>query len=154
MKKSKSRPRPTSDTKRIKWREVLTTAFAIMSFGATVIFIVYRIYSQETLAPTGEHRIELPLPGTILEHNKICMANNVYMGQEQLAVTIAGKQYFSCGSHCTRQLQSGDSVRLAQDPYTKTLVDKSEAIITMSPDRARAILYFDTEENLKKYLSK
>jgi hypothetical protein len=154
MKKTKFRPKPKSGPKKIKWREVLTTAFAIVSFSATVIFIGYRMYSQETHAPIGGHKVELPSPGIVLEHNKVCMASNVYMGEQQLAVTIAGRQYYSCSSHCTQQLQSRDSVRLVQDPYTKTLLDKSEAIITMSPERARAILYFATEDNMKKYLMK
>jgi hypothetical protein len=154
MKKTKPRPKPTSGTKKIKWREVLTTAFAVVSLSTTVIFIVYRIYSQETLAPIGGRRIPLPSPGTLLDHNKICMASNVYIGQKQMAVTIADRQYFSCSSHCTQQLQSRDSVRLTRDPYTKTLLDKSEAVITMSPDSMRTILYFQTEENMKRYLKK
>ena len=152
MKTSKSRSKPAKSKN--KWREVLITVFAIVALSTTVIFIIYRIYSQETLSPIGKQIIVLPLQGTILEHNKICMASNVYLGQDQMAITIAGRQYFSCSSHCTKQLQSGDSVRLAVDPYSKTVVDKSSAFITMSPGRSQTILYFETEENIKKYLSK
>lgn len=154
MKTSKSRSKPAKSKNKNKWREVLITAFAIVALSTTVIFIIYRIYSQEKYSPIGEQTIVLPLQGTILEHDKICMASNVYLGQEQMAITIAGRQYFSCSSHCTQQLQLGDSVRLAVDPYSKTVVDKSSAFITMSPKRSQTILYFETEENIKKYLSK
>lgn len=151
MKKAKSIYR-TKNQKKTKWKEVLTTAFAIVCFGATVFFIVYRIYSQETVAPIGGHKIDMPQAGTMIDHRMVCMASNVYMGEGQTAVIISGNQYFSCGTHCTRQLQLSDSIRMVKDPLTKTLFDKSEAFITMNPDSARTIMYFQTEENMRKYV--
>jgi len=152
MKKHQSRTGNTPK-KKTKWKEAFTNAFAIVSLSGTAIWIVFMLINQEPPSAHRKHKIERPAPGVILDHKKVCMASNVYMGQDQTLVDVQGQQYFSCGERCTQQLQSAENVRMAQDPYTKKLVNKCKAYITMNPDSAGTILYFESEDNIKRYLN-
>lgn len=152
MKKYKPKTGNTTK-KKTKWKEVFTNAFAIVSLSGTAIWIVFMLINQETPSAHRKHKVERPAPGVILDHKKVCMASNVYMGQDQTLVDVQGQQYFSCGAHCTQQLQSEENVRMAFDPYSKKMVSKSMAYITMNPDSTGTILYFESEDNIKKYLN-
>lgn len=154
MKKHRPKTGNTTAKKKTKWKEVFISAFAIVSLTTTAIWIVFMLINQEPAGGRRKHRVELPPPGTILDHHKVCMASNVYMGQDQTLIDVQGQQYFSCSAHCTQQLQFGENVRMAFDPYTKKLVNKCKAYITMNPDSAGTILYFENEDNIKKYLNK
>ena len=137
--------------KKIKWEEVFITVFAIVLLGGAMIWIVARIYQQ---AKADLVAMERPVAGIVLDHKIVCMASNVYMGEEQLAVSIHGKTYYTCSNQCTSDINKDENARLATDPISKHLVDKSQAFISINRDNVRTILYFESEENLRKYLKK
>lgn len=135
---------------------IFMTVFTIILFSGAFAWMGYNIYHQETEEQIAleKYKARFPEPGKVIDHNIVCMASNVYMGNEQLEVIINGKTYYSCSPHCSNQLQSGDHVRLATDPFSKKTVDKADAFISMSPDSVGTILYFDSDESLKQYSKK
>lgn len=83
----------------------------------------------------------------------VCMVNDAFMGIEQIPVEADGKIYYGCCQMCVTKIKENqDNVRYGIDPYTQEKVDKSEAFITLKPGKGKAVLYFDSEENMKAYL--
>jgi YHS domain-containing protein len=78
----------------------------------------------------------------------------MYMGIDQVPVSVQDKTYYACCDQCIRDLNNDQSVRYAIDPYSKVRVDKAFAFITMNPEKKGAILYFESANNAKKYLDK
>jgi YHS domain-containing protein len=152
MKKKKSIPQKGKKKKR-NWYGIFMTVFTIILFAGAFAWMGYNIYHQESEEQMAleKYKATFPEPGKIIEHKVVCMASNVYMGKEQLEVIINGKTYYSCSPHCTNQLQSQNNVRLATDPLSKKTIDKADAFISMSPDSVGAILYFESNENMKHY---
>jgi hypothetical protein len=101
-----------------------------------------------------QYQSSLPVPGTAVDHKLVCMVNNTYMGVDQIPVVVLDKTYYGCCPKCVRDLNTDESVRLAVDPYSNVSVDKARAFITVSPDKSGSILYFESEQNAKKYFKK
>lgn len=155
MKRRVSKPIPQKGKKKkINWLGRFMTALTIVLFSGAFIWMGYNIYHQETEEQVAfeKYKATFPRPGKAIDHKIVCMASNVYMGNEQIEVPVNGKMYYSCSPHCTQEIHSGNSIRLAIDPLSKMSVDKAEAFISMSPDSLGTILYFESEENLKRYL--
>jgi YHS domain-containing protein len=102
--------------------------------------------SAEAISPTVQpvaavHRIEDP--------SFVCMVNDAYMGRAQIPVEVDGKTYFGCCDMCKGRLANEPGTRTATDPVSGTSVDKAAAILAM--DAAGKVLYFDSEETLRRY---
>jgi hypothetical protein len=94
------------------------------------------------------------LTGVELPKELVCMVNNAYMGKKQVPVPFEDKLYYGCCQMCVKTIQNERSVRIAFDPLTKKEVDKSAAFITLNPAiRDGSVLYFESEENFKKYIN-
>lgn len=83
-----------------------------------------------------------------LEH--VCMVNNTYFARDQIPVEVDGKTYYGCCQGCKARLQEDAAIRRAVDPVTGTEVDKAIAVAVARPDGS--VMYFDSEENLERYL--
>ncbi len=140
--------------KKTYWTGVFITALTIVLFSGAFIWMGYNIYHHETEEQVAfeKHKKAFPIPGKVIQHKIVCMASNVYMGKDQLEVLVDGKTYYSCSPHCTAELLSRENVRMATDPFSNRIVNKAEAAISMSADSLGTILYFESEENLKRYL--
>lgn len=149
-------PTGKSRKKGIKWHDVFMTAFAIVLIGGFLVWLVVRTYLLEKHEYEMQQRYEasLPSPGVPIDHKLVCMVNNTYMGVDQILVTVQNKTYYGCCDKCVRDIQTDEKVRFAIDPYSKVKVDKAIAFITMSPAKPGTILYFESEQNAKKYLNK
>ncbi|NOS94167.1 MAG: hypothetical protein HOP30_19800 [Cyclobacteriaceae bacterium] len=157
--KKKQISRPTSvgsKTRKIKWNEVFLTAFAIVMIGGVFVWLAIRVYHQENQENEmkEKYKASLPVPGVQLDHKLVCMVNNTYMGVDQTPVVVQNKTYYGCCEKCVRDLTADESVRFAVDPYSNVSVDKALAFITTNPSKPGAILYFESEQNAKKYLQK
>lgn len=86
---------------------------------------------------------------TRVEPSQVCMVNNQFMGKPQIPVGVGGKTYFGCCEMCKARLADDPSARTAVDPVTGAKVDKAEAVI--GRDNSGAVLYFESEANLKRY---
>lgn len=156
-KKQISRPASTGNKKRkIKWNEIFITAFAIVTIGGFFVWLTVHTYQQEKHESEMQekYKASLPLPGVQLDHKLVCMVNNTYMAVDQIPVMIESKTYYGCCEKCVKDLNTDESVRFAVDPYSNLAVDKALAFITMSPAKPGYILYFESEQNAKKYLQK
>ncbi|PZR39328.1 MAG: hypothetical protein DI538_07115 [Azospira oryzae] len=71
---------------------------------------------------------------------------------DQIPVMVLDKTYYGCCPKCVRDLNTDESSRIAIDPYSHVSVDKALSFITVNPDKSGAILYFESEQNAKKYL--
>ena len=81
--------------------------------------------------------------------NMVCMINNRSMANEQIPVEIDGKTYYGCCPMCKERLEKDEASRYAVDPVSGKKVDKAKAVIGALP--GAAVLYFENEENLRKY---
>lgn len=151
-----NKPTITGRKRKMKWSEIGITAFAIVMVGGTLLWIAARIYNQEKeeLAAREKFNSSLPAPGVSIDHKMVCMVNNMYMGVDQIPVTVVNKTYYACCEKCVRDLNTDASSRLALDPYSHATVDKATAFITMNPAKKGSILYFESEQNATKYLKK
>jgi len=158
MKKKQTGRSPSagSSKKRIKWNEVFITAFAIILIGGFFVWLTVHTYLQEKHESElqAKYQDSLPLPGKAVDHKLVCMVNNTYMGVDQIPVMVLNKTYYGCCPKCISDINTDASVRLAVDPYSHVSVDKASAFITVSPDKSGTILYFESEQNAKKYLKK
>ena len=82
----------------------------------------------------------------------ICMVTDRFMGSEQLPVDFEGKTYYGCCGGCVNKIINNESVRTGKDPISGAKVDKATAVIGV--EKGGAILYFESEETLKKYSKK
>ncbi|MDO6391065.1 hypothetical protein Q4E40_13060 [Pontibacter sp. BT731] len=82
----------------------------------------------------------------------VCMVNNAYMGKDQFLVEFEGKQYYGCCEMCVKTIQNERQVRVALDPFTGKEIDKANAFIALKPGSNSDVLYFETEENYRKFI--
>ena len=155
-KKQTYRPPTANKKKKFKWSEIFITALAIVMIGGWFVWLAVHTYQQEKQESEmkQQYQSSLPVPGTAVDHKLVCMVNNTYMGVDQIPVVVLDKTYYGCCPKCVRDLNTDESVRSAVDPYSHASVDKAYAFITVNPDKSGAILYFESEQNAKKYLEK
>ena len=156
MKKEKSERPVKRLSKKEKERRynIFITVFAILLFGAAFAWMIGTIYTQVKsdneaeeqqiiVASFGQCRSAQPGAWSIL-----------YMGVQQIAVPVNDKTYYGCCQKCVNDLNADESTRFATDPLSKKMVDKATAFIIINPDKSGAVLYFESEQNAKKYLEK
>lgn len=83
----------------------------------------------------------------------VCMVNNAYMGKDQFLVEFEGKQYYGCCEMCVKTIQNERQVRVALDPLTGKEIDKAGAFIALKPGSNSDVLYFESEENYRKFIN-
>lgn len=93
-------------------------------------------------------------PVNKLINSRVCMVNNKFMDKEQIAVPVNGETYYGCCEGCVSQLKNGTDIRYALDPLTGEKVDKAIAVIIVKPGTKDEVLYFKSEDNVKKYIEK
>jgi YHS domain-containing protein len=87
-----------------------------------------------------------------LKSSFVCYVNDRFMGSEQIPVAVNNKTYYGCCGGCVEKLKKNlGNVRFAKDPLTGSKVDKATAFIVLKPHANGAVLYFESEENYKKY---
>jgi len=87
--------------------------------------------------------------GDQVPSNLVCMVNNVFMGNEQIAVPVNGKTYYGCCEMCRNRIPADASVRKATDPVTGKPVDKASAYIVITGDKGE-VSYFENAASYKK----
>lgn len=94
-----------------------------------------------------------PLPSTKpVETKHVCMANDKYMGVDQIPVLVEGKTYYGCCAGCASKIKENQgNVRFSKDPLTGETVDKATAYIVATTDSNKA-LYFKSEKTYRRYL--
>jgi len=155
MNKKRTR-KPSSSVKRKKEKRhnIIVIGLIIVMFGGWFGWLSYNIYRQERHDYIVRENLKaMPLPGTSVDPKMVCMVNNMYMGVDQIPVLVQNKTYYGCCDQCVRDLTTNEAVRFAIDPYSKASIDKAWAFITMDPHKRGAILYFESEENARKYLN-
>lgn len=84
-----------------------------------------------------------------VEPKKVCMVNNKLFDKDQIPVEVEGKTYYGCCEMCKKTLAERAEFRVALDPVSNKEVDKAKAVIGALSDGTA--LYFENDENLKKY---
>jgi len=87
----------------------------------------------------------------IAKLNFVCMVDDEYKDSLLLAVDIDGKTYYGCCQPCVEYLEADEAIRYARDPLTNHLVNKADAFIAFEIAGTWKVLYFESEENYKKY---
>lgn len=116
--------------------KILTVIIGVFLLGINLSI------AQDQTTKTGQ---------TPLKTSYVCMVNDSYMGREQIPVDFNGKIYYGCCPGCANNLRTNRSIRYAEDPVTGKEVDKADAYIVMKPNGSGDVLYFESEENYKKY---
>lgn len=156
MKKKKTfRVSPTKKRKKTKWFDVFITAFVILTVGGFLVGVMIFNYQQDSKKYEMYENLKFPpTPGEGINPKMVCMVKDMYMGIDQVPVSVQDKTYYACCDQCIRDLNNDQSVRYAIDPYSKVRVDKADAFITMNSVKKGAILYFESANNAKKYLKR
>lgn len=81
----------------------------------------------------------------------VCMVNDQVMGRPQIPITVDGRTYYGCCENCKKRLAEDESARLAKDPVTGAMVDKSAAVIGQDP--SGRVFYFASEDSLRAFKS-
>jgi YHS domain-containing protein len=81
--------------------------------------------------------------------SEVCMINDQNMGRPQIPVVVEHRTYYGCCPMCKQRLEADPNARVAQDPISNRVVDKSTAIIGTLPNGR--VLYFERAENLDEY---
>jgi YHS domain-containing protein len=84
-----------------------------------------------------------------VKSENVCMVNDHAFDKQQIPVQVEGRTYYGCCEMCKKALVERKELRVSTDPVSGHEVDKSVAVIGAMPDGAT--LYFENEENLKKY---
>jgi YHS domain-containing protein len=99
--------------------------------------------ATSTTADSGLRRVEDP--------SLVCMVNDQVMGRPQIPITVEGRMYYGCCENCKKRLAEDQSARLAKDPVTGAMVDKSAAVIGQDP--SGRVFYFASEDSLRAFKS-
>jgi len=91
--------------------------------------------------------------GDHIPNELVCMVNNAYMGSPQIQVPVDGKTYYGCCEMCVGKLNNDENARMAKDPLSGKMIDKSQAYIVLS-SKDGAVAYFESEDSYKKYKNK
>ena len=87
----------------------------------------------------------------VADPSLVCMVNDQVMGRPQIPITVDGRTYYGCCENCKKRLAEDQTARLAKDPVTGAMVDKSAAVIGQDP--SGRVFYFASEDNLRAYKS-
>ena len=90
--------------------------------------------------------------GDEVPHDLVCMVNNAYMGKKQFEVPFEGKTYYGCCNMCVERIPVDKDARIAVDPFSSKVVDKSEAFIVLVSAQGH-VAYFENEQNYKQFLT-
>ena len=82
----------------------------------------------------------------------VCMLNNQYYDKGQIPIIIDENTYYGCCEMCKAKLKMDPNSRVAVDPISGIKVDKAQSVIGVSTDGS--VYYFESEENLRKYITK
>jgi len=85
----------------------------------------------------------------VADASTVCMVNNTYMSAPQIPIQVDGRTYFGCCEMCKGRLERDPSARVAVDPVSGRQVDKATAVI--GRDGSNRVLYFENEQNYRKY---
>ena len=85
-------------------------------------------------------------------NDKVCMVNDKYMAEDQIAIPFEGRTYYGCCEMCVAKLEGEVAARTALDPHTGEAVDKALAYIVAKPDKK--VLYFSSRDNFVEYSKK
>jgi len=85
----------------------------------------------------------------VKDASEVCMVNNQFMGRAQIPVLVDGKTYFGCCEMCKGRLTRDASARVAKDPVSGNVVDKSSAVIAKRENGD--VLYFENAQNLERF---
>jgi YHS domain-containing protein len=82
----------------------------------------------------------------------VCMANDKYMGVDQIPVSVEGKTYYGCCAGCAASIKENRrNVRFSKDPLTGETVDKATAYI-VAIEGSTKVLYFKSGKTYRRYL--
>lgn len=87
----------------------------------------------------------------VADPSLVCMVNDQVMGRPQIPITVEGRTYYGCCENCKKRLAEDQSARLAKDPVTGAMVDKSAAVIGQDP--SGRVFYFASEDSLRAFKS-
>ena len=99
--------------------------------------------SPDVVADSVLRRVEDP--------SLVCMVNDQVMGRPQIPITVEGRTYYGCCENCKKRLAEDEGARLAKDPVTGAMVDKSAAVIGQDP--SGRVFYFASEDSLRAFKS-
>ena len=85
----------------------------------------------------------------VADASQVCMVNDQFMGKPQIPIEVDGRTYYGCCPMCKERLAKQPQSRTGTDPVTGRPVDKAVAIMVVDP--AGKILYFETEDSLRRY---
>jgi YHS domain-containing protein len=104
--------------------------------------------------PTGE-AVSQPVAALpagmsrVTDTSLVCMVNDQFMGNPQIPIAVQGRTYYGCCPMCKERLGKEPATRIARDPVTGQDVDKATAVIIK--DAAGKVLYFASEDTLRRY---
>jgi len=86
---------------------------------------------------------------TEVDSKYVCMVTNKLFPNIQIPVEVADKTYYGCCEMCKAQLANKPEKRIATDPVSGKVVDKSDAIIGAAPNGN--VYYFENKANLDSF---
>ena len=136
-------------------RSLLINSLTIALFGSVFVWMVVSIYNDATheAATDDTYLSSLPSLQDTIMHNKVCMVDDIYLGEGSFAVSISNKTYYGCSQKAARDIIVDSSTRIAEDPVSKRKVDKATAIIALHPDKNGEVIYFESKETYNIYLN-
>ena len=100
---------------------------------------------------TPQHRRDISsFHQTLVDPNLVCMVNDTFMGKPQIPIHVNGKMYYGCCNDCIDKLTNRESLRVAVDPFSGNLIDKSKAYIAQTNQKG-SVVYFESISNFEAY---
>jgi YHS domain-containing protein len=131
---------------------VFINVFTIVLFAGAFYWIISGIYyhAKNQLDSEDPYLSSLPDLTDMITHSKVCMVDDIYLGEGSFPVAIADKTYYGCSVEATRDLLGNQNIRTAKGPISKKKIDKATALIAVHHDKDGKVLYFESEETFKK----
>ncbi|PWT88151.1 MAG: hypothetical protein C5B54_11090 [Acidobacteria bacterium] len=117
----------------------MTTKFFFI-FSVMMLMLSLSIFAEDT----SKNNQLVPVQSKF-----VCMVNDKAFDKEQIPVEVEGKTYYGCCQMCKDKLAQDSQIRTATDPVSGKKVDKATAVIAKQADGS--VVYFENEENMKKY---
>ena len=88
----------------------------------------------------------------IVEHEKVCMVNDRFMGVKQIPIEADGITYYGCCQNCVKKIQENqENVRYSKDPLSGEQVDKATAVILKNNEDG-SVKYFSSKKSAEEFM--
>lgn len=123
----------------------------LISIGSFFVIVTVISFLVAFLKDNANQNLLRNYENQEIPHNIVCSVGNQIEFANLKKLNINDKTYWVCCDQCKARLENNINLRLAIDPFSKNMINKSNAVIIQNPKAIRKVMYFESMDNFLKY---